>query len=279
MAKKQLTKISVHTLQNGYSLDVDGKGYMYFTLQELLDGFFVHVGLHKLDWLDRDTITNLVTACATWPKEGDAIQQAAHLTAQIESLQQSRAKDASTIEALKKELVSKSQKLTDTTAKLARFLSAEKPVECKKQPKKESEIVTRGDLMPKAKATVTPSHITQGDLAQKPPKTIKKAAFEPTVTIPYSDAVYNALMLPLTIDKTGLPTRVLSIMKMVGGSSNATVGDALIHPKKEFEKIRGFGKGVAEKLDAFISSHHLAYGMNVEEILMKHAMQNNPNFK
>ena len=68
-------------------------------------------------------------------------------------------------------------------------------------------------------------------------------------------------------------------MKMVGGSSNATVGDALIHSKKEFEKVRGFGKGVAEKLDAFIQHHNLAYGMNVEEILMKHAMQNNPNIK
>ena len=275
MAKKQLTKVSVQTLPNGYSLDVDGKGYMYFTLQELLDGIFVHVGLHKLDWLDRDTITGLMTACATWPKEGDAIQEAARMTAQIESLQQTRTKDANTIEALKKELVSKSQKLADTTAKLAQFLSADKPVGDKKQPKGETKIVTHGDVLPKAKATKTTSHITQGDLAQ----TSKRKPIEPTVTIPYSEAVYQSLMLPLTIDKTGLPTRVLSIMKMVGGSSNATVGDALTHPKKEFEKIRGFGKGVAEKLDMFIESHHLAYGMNVDGILMKHAMQNNPNIK
>ena len=68
-------------------------------------------------------------------------------------------------------------------------------------------------------------------------------------------------------------------MKMVGGSSNATVGDALMHTRKEYEKTRGFGNVVAERLDAFVSIHHLAYGMNVEEILMKHAMQNNPNIK
>ncbi len=68
MAKKQFIKVSVKTLPNGYSLDVDGKGYMYFTLQELVEGIFVHVGLHKLDWLERDTITDLMTACATWPK-------------------------------------------------------------------------------------------------------------------------------------------------------------------------------------------------------------------
>lgn len=277
MAKKQLMKVSVQTLPNGYSLDVDGKGYMYFTIQELVEGIFVHVGLHKTDWLDRDTITDLMTACATWPKEGDAIQEAARLTAQIETLQQSRTKDASTIATLKNQLVSTSKKLTDTTAKLARFLSAEKPVEKDKSAEADQQpkAVSKGDVLPKAKAPKTTMHITQGDLAQKS----KRKPIEPTVTIPYSDAVYDALTLPLTIDKTGLPTRVLSIMKMVGGSSNATVGDALIHPKKEFEKIRGFGKIVAVKLDEFIQHHNLAYGMNVEEILMKHAMQNNPNIK
>ena len=275
MAKKQLTKVSVQTLPNGYSLDVDGKGYMYFTLQELVEGIFVHVGLHKLDWLERDTITDLMTACATWPKEGDAIQEAARLTAQVEDLQQSRTKDASTIATLKNQLVRTSKKLADTTAKLARFLSEKKPVEAKKSPNTEPKAVSKGDMLPKVKAPKTTLHITQGDLAQKS----KRKPIEPTVTIPYSEAVYQSLMLPLTIDKTGLPTRVLSIMKIVGGSSNATVGDALIHTKKEFEKTRGFGKGVAEKLGAFIRIHHLDYGMNVKEILMKHTMQNNPNFK
>lgn len=271
MAKKQLMKVSVQTLPNGYSLDVDGKGYMYFTLQELVEGIFVHVGLHKLDWLERDTITDLMTACATWPKEGDAIQEAARLTAQMEAMQQSRTKDASTIATLKKQLASTSKKLADTTAKLARFLSAENPVEANTEPK----AVSKGGVLPKAKTPKTMNYITQGDLAQ----TSKHKPIEPTVTIPYSDAVYNVLILPLTIDKTGLPTRVLSIMKIVGGRSNATVGDALIHTRKEFEKTRGFGKIVAEKLDEFVSKHHLAYGMNVEEILMKHAMQNNPNIK
>jgi hypothetical protein len=275
MAKKQLTKVSVQTVPNGYSLDVDGKGYMYFTLQELVDGIFVHVGLHKLDWLERDTITDLMTACATWPKEGDAIQEAARLTAQVETLQQSRTRDASTIATLKNQLASTSKKLTDTTAKLARFLSEEKPVEAKENPNTEQKNVSKGDVLPNVKVQKTTSHITQGDLAQ----TSKRKPTVSTVTIPYSEEVYQSLMLPLTIDKTGLPTRVLSIMKIVGGSSNATVGDALIHHKKEFEKTRGFGKGVAEKIGAFIQQHNLAYGMNVEEILMKHAMQNNPNIK
>lgn len=272
MAKKQLTKVSVQTLPNGYLLNVDGRGYMYFALQELLEGFFVHVGLNKLDWLDRDTITDLLTACATWPKEGDAIQQAAKLTAQVETLQQTHTKNNATIAELRSQLASMSQKLADTTAKLARFLSASKSEAEKK--KSEKSLVTKGDVMPKKKVP----YITQGDLVQKPKATSRKATVS-TVTIPYSEEVYQSLILPLTIDKTGLPTRVLSIMKIVGGRSNATVGDALIHTRKEYEKTRGFGNVVAEKLDAFVNSHHLAYGMNVEEILMKHAMQNNPNIK
>lgn len=272
MAKKQLTKVSVQTLPNGYLLNVEGNGYMYFTLQELLEGFFVHVGLNKLDWLDRDTITELLTACATWPKEGDAIQQAARLTAQVETLQQTRTKNSTTIAELRSQLASMSQKLADTTAKLARFLNASKSEAEKK--KSEKILVTKGDVMPKKKVP----YITQGDLAQKPKATSRKP-IEPTVAIPYSEEVYQSLMLPLTIDKTGLPTRVLSVMKIVGGRSNATVGDALMHTRKEYDKTRGFGNVVAEKLDAFVSSHHLAYGMNVEEILMKHAMQNNPNIK
>jgi hypothetical protein len=276
MAKKQSTEISVQTLPNGYSLDVDGKGFMYYTVQDLLEGFFMHVGLRKTDYLDREVITNLMTACATWPKEGDAIQEAARLTAQVETLQERGNRNTSTINQLKKQLADTQQKLADTTAKLSRLLSAEKPVEKKQQPKSESKIVTRGDVVQKEKAPKTTSNITKGDVA---PKTSKRKPTEPTATIPYSETVYQALMLPLTIDKTGLPTRVLSIMKIVGGSSNATVGDALVHTKAEFMKVRGFGKGVAEKLEAFLSKRKLEYGMNVEEILMKHAMDHNPNIK
>lgn len=276
MAKKQSTEISVQTLPNGYSLDVDGKGFMYYTVQDLLEGFFMHAGLRKTDYLDREVIRDLMTACATWPKEGDAIQEAARLTEQVETLQERGDRNASTINQLKRQLADTQQKLADATAKLSRFLSAEKPVEKKHQQKGESRIVTRGDVVQKEKAQKATSNITKGDVA---PKTSKRKPTEPTATIPYSETVYQALMLPLTIDKTGLPTRVLSIMKIVGGSSNATVGDALMHPKSEFMKVRGFGKGVAEKLEAFLSKRNLNFGMNVEEIMMKHAMNHNPNIK
>jgi len=271
---KNFKTITIETLPNGYAMTVDVDRYMYFSVGTLIEGFFTHVGLGMAKFLDKDTMHALMTACATWPKEGDAIQEAARLSTQVESLQRTHQTDTTRIANLKTQVAELNAKLEDVKLKLARYTAIEenrhpgRPA-TEKPFTKESEAAA-------AKAT---SHITQADLVQKQPKITKKTAVAPLESIPYSDAVYNALMLPLTIDKTGLPTRVLSIMKMVGGSSNATVGDALMHPKKEFEKIRGFGKGVAEKLDAFIRSHHLTYAMNVEEILMKHAMQNNPNIK
>ena len=40
-------KVSVMTLNNGYSLDVDGKGYLYFDVVELAKGLILHAGLGR----------------------------------------------------------------------------------------------------------------------------------------------------------------------------------------------------------------------------------------
>ena len=55
MAKKKMikarkpieVKVSVMTLNNGYSLDVDGKGYLYFDVVELAKGLILHAGLGR----------------------------------------------------------------------------------------------------------------------------------------------------------------------------------------------------------------------------------------
>ena len=46
----KLRKITIQTLPNGYSLDVEGLhpgGFLYFNEMELLAGFITHVGLHE----------------------------------------------------------------------------------------------------------------------------------------------------------------------------------------------------------------------------------------
>jgi chromosome segregation ATPase len=56
MAKKNLVKINLCTLPNGYALTVDGQEYMYFNEIDLLAGFMGHVGMREVDYADRGTI-------------------------------------------------------------------------------------------------------------------------------------------------------------------------------------------------------------------------------
>lgn len=56
MAKKNLPKIKVSTLPNGYSLTVENQEYMYFNEIDLLAGFMGHVGMREVDYADRGTI-------------------------------------------------------------------------------------------------------------------------------------------------------------------------------------------------------------------------------
>jgi predicted nuclease with TOPRIM domain len=56
MAKKDLAKINLSTLPNGYALTVDGKEYMYFNEIDLMAGFMGHVGMREVDYADRGTI-------------------------------------------------------------------------------------------------------------------------------------------------------------------------------------------------------------------------------
>ena len=56
MAKKNLRKISLNPLPNGYALTVEGKEYMYFNEIDLTAGFLGHVGMREVDYADRGTI-------------------------------------------------------------------------------------------------------------------------------------------------------------------------------------------------------------------------------
>lgn len=56
MAKKNLAKINLSTLPNGYALTVDDQEYMYFNEIDLMAGFMGHVGMREVDYADRGTI-------------------------------------------------------------------------------------------------------------------------------------------------------------------------------------------------------------------------------
>ena len=111
-------RVKVETAPNGYSLDVDGNGYMYFTLAELVEGFFTHVGLGIVDYCDEQTMRDLMTACATWPNEGDAIKCAAEQQKTIDTLDQAHKKSLRIIAQIKASNTKLADDLTKTKKRL-----------------------------------------------------------------------------------------------------------------------------------------------------------------
>ena len=43
--KKDLKQITVETLPNGYSLEIEGEQFMYHSVERLIKGIAVHLGL------------------------------------------------------------------------------------------------------------------------------------------------------------------------------------------------------------------------------------------
>lgn len=60
MAKKELKKILLKTVPNGYALSVDGTECMYFNEVDMLAGFLAHVGLCESANMDRGTILSVL---------------------------------------------------------------------------------------------------------------------------------------------------------------------------------------------------------------------------
>lgn len=74
MAKeKHFLKIEVHTLPNGYSLDVDGTGYMYYNEIDLIAGFMARVGLSETSYMDRGSILSALMSAMIGDAYSDAV--------------------------------------------------------------------------------------------------------------------------------------------------------------------------------------------------------------
>lgn len=173
--RKMAHHVSVKTIPNGYALDVDKTGYMYYTLAELVEGFLLHVGLGVVDYCDKETMHELITACGTFPKEGQAIQAVAGLQAKIEALEQSHKRDLREIETRKQQNLKLSEELTKTKRRLNLYISEDN--EAKKAAKAKAEAEVDDDTKPKKDWTkqrlhkdevVTPKKIIKVKPADKP---------------------------------------------------------------------------------------------------------------
>ena len=72
--KEQASKriaLLVRTMVNGYSVELEREGYMYYDVQSLLEGLFVHVGMNRLGAMTKEEIKTMVEAV----KDGSAIKK------------------------------------------------------------------------------------------------------------------------------------------------------------------------------------------------------------
>ena len=92
--KTKLPNVSVVTLSNGYALIFDGmrqpKGYMYFTLEELLKGFMIHIGCGKTDQLDMSNIDDFLDAVLAYKDKDDCIEEIQRLKSQVDIAERRR---------------------------------------------------------------------------------------------------------------------------------------------------------------------------------------------
>ncbi len=63
--------ILLRTMTNGYMLEVNNEGYMYFNAPSLLEGFLVHVGLERLEAMTKEEIKEMLNAL----KDGSAVKK------------------------------------------------------------------------------------------------------------------------------------------------------------------------------------------------------------
>jgi len=84
---KELT-ILVKTMVNGYMLDVNGEGYMYFNAQSLVEGFCVHVGMKRLNSMTQEEIKDFLEATKDGSLNRKLQDEVTVLEAKIEELKE-----------------------------------------------------------------------------------------------------------------------------------------------------------------------------------------------
>ena len=95
--------ILLRTMVNGYSLEVNGEGYMYFNAQSMLEGFLVHIGLERLEAMTKEEIRDMLNSL----KDGSAVKKLQAEVTELKALvddQKKQIKDLKkTIKELKEE--------------------------------------------------------------------------------------------------------------------------------------------------------------------------------
>ena len=63
--------IQLRTLKNGYGLDVNDEGYLYFDVPSLVEGFFIHVAMERVGEMTKEEMKQLLKAI----RDGTAVRK------------------------------------------------------------------------------------------------------------------------------------------------------------------------------------------------------------
>lgn len=125
MARKKKPYIKVETLPNGYALTVGKQEYLCFSPTQLVESIFIHIGIGLTEYMNRETMTDLMTACATWPDAKDALKM-------LKTIQGENSNQKRSIENLKRV----NERLEERIALLETLKPKPVKVEIPKKPRK-----------------------------------------------------------------------------------------------------------------------------------------------
>lgn len=93
MAKPKLSEITVKTRPNGYELAIGREGYFYHSLDDLLAGFIVRVGLNCRDVLDVEELHLIVLGISSQLNAKTLLNEQRRMTAGKESKTKRKPRD------------------------------------------------------------------------------------------------------------------------------------------------------------------------------------------
>ena len=92
--------ILLRTMVNGYMLEVNNEGYMYFNAQSLLEGFCIHVGMERLEAMTMEEIKEMLDSL----KDGSAVKKLQAEVTELKALVDDQKKQIRELKRVIKEL-------------------------------------------------------------------------------------------------------------------------------------------------------------------------------
>ena len=313
MAKNEKRpNVLLTTVPNGYALTVDGQEYMAFDVDGMLAQVFTHIALNETEYLSASFVKSLFEVAGTWPDHKDAYTALADQIAIVKDQQKTINHLYKRLSDIGKEKDDVESKLADALEQVEKYSNRVEDL-ARNLVKRDEEITALKQDIEEESITLKPKRSTRKSPKQRPePKTatekkakvkeLKKEKDEKEkeaktvkaekqkeynekhkdvkktnaiVKIPYSKKAYNALMTPLTIDKLGLSTKVVNILKIAGATTglNHTIADIAGLTRRQLLLTRGCGNNAADDIERWLKKHGLALHMDVKAVIEEHYKQ------